>query len=288
MEGESKFHNKMKNIIKISIILTFLLSVSEIGFSQIKGQMASTGKIKHTYTKMMIRTAPKLTLEFSGYYSYGIFELSANDNGDFAADEFIKGQNFGVRHGIGGNFVVKIPLHEKGNLRLNISGLYSRFSSKFNKITVSQKEAGYVNYNVFSGGIGIENNFTPSHKIKTLAGISLIGSVITGNAYLPSSENTINAKIKPAFRLGLSVFSGLEYLLYNNLGLNCGYRFTHANLWLKKSETSDNPNEIYLNDKRVLPRIPYSGWKQFAFGSFYAGFNIYFGISEKTYVVRKF
>jgi hypothetical protein len=269
----------MRNLMKILIIINFLFLMSYNSFSQISGETASNGKVKQSYTKMMIRTAPKLTVEFSGFYNYGIFELSANDNGDFAADEYLKGQNFGVRQGIGGSFVLKIPLHEKGNIRLNISGLYSCFSSKFNKIANTLSEEGYVKYNVFSGGIGIENNFTPSHKIKTLAGISILGSVISGNAYLPSTENTINAKIKSAFRLGISVFSGLEYL---------GLRFTHANIWLKNSQASDNPNEIYLNDKRVSPRIPYSGWKQFSYGSFYGGVSIYFGIEEKTYTIKKF
>lgn len=278
----------MRKSLKILIIYIFLFSVTVISFSQVNGENASDGMVKQTYIKMMIRTAPKLSLEFSGFYNYGIFELSANDNGDFAADEYLKGENFGVRHGVGGNFVVKIPLHERGNLRFNISGLYSRFSSKFNKIIDEQVEAGYVNYNVFSGGIGIENNFTPSHKIKTLAGISLLGTVISGNAFLPSVENTIDAKIKPAFRLGISVFSGVEYLLNNNIGLNFGFRFTHANLWLKNSQVSDNPAEIYLNDKKVTPRLPYSGWKQFAFGSFYGGVSIFFGITEKTYTIKKF
>jgi hypothetical protein len=278
----------MRNLMKILIIINFLFLMSYNSFSQISGETASNGKVKQSYTKMMIRTAPKLTVEFSGFYNYGIFELSANDNGDFAADEYLNGQNFGVRQGIGGSFVLKIPLHEKGNIRLNISGLYSCFSSKFNKIANTLSEEGYVKYNVFSGGIGIENNFTPSHKIKTLAGINILGSVISGNAYLPSTENTINAKIKPAFRLGISVFSGLEYLLNNNLGLNFGLRFTHANIWLKNSQASDNPNEIYLNDNRVSPRIPYSGWKQFSYGSFYGGVSIYFGIEEKTYTIKKF
>ena len=95
-------------------------------------------------------------------------------------------------------------------------------------------------------------------------------------------------KIKPAFRLGISVFSGLEYLLNDRIGMNFGFRFNHANLWLKDTKVSDNPNELYLNDKRVIPRIPYSGWRQFAWGSFYGGVNIYFGIRQKSYVMKKF
>jgi len=76
-------------------------------------------------------------------------------------------------------------------------------------------------------------------------------------------------------------------MLSNRIGLNFGFKFTHANLWLKKSKQSDNPEEIYLNDARTGGSIPYSGFKQFAWGSFYGGVNVYFGIKEKSYVYRK-
>ncbi len=278
----------MKTKLNIILIISVLFFLSTESFTQESGEKASNAKTRLTYVKMMIRTAPKLTIEFSGFYSYGVFELSANDNGDFAESEFTKGENFGVRHGVGGNFVLKIPLHEKGNIRLNISGMYSHFSSKFSKLAEAPNSAGYVSYNVYSGGIGIENNFTPNHKIKTLVGAGFLASVISGSANLSIDHTYQNVTIKPAFRLGLSFFSGLEYLLANNIGLNFGFKLNHANLWLKDSKTSDKENEIYLNDKRVVPRIPYSGWKQFAWGSFYGGINIYFGIEEKTYTVRKF
>ena len=248
----------------------------------------SKGKIKDGHVKMMIRTAPKLTFEFSGYYGFGVFELSANDNGDFADEEFEEGENFGVRHGVGGNFVVKIPLHKRGNIRLDISGMFTKFDSKYSKAINKDHPSEFVTYNVYTGGVGIENNFTPNHKIKTLVGISVIGSVITGNANLYLNESLTEMKIKPAFRLGISVFSGLEYLLNDRIGMNFGFRFNHANLWLKDTKVSDNPNELYLNDKRVIPRIPYSGWRQFAWGSFYGGVNIYFGIRQKSYVMKKF
>jgi hypothetical protein len=277
----------MKTKLNIILIISVLFFLSTESFTQQSGENASNAKTRLTYVKMMIRTAPKLTIEFSGFYNYGIFELSANDNGDFSQSEFIKGENFGVRHGVGGSFVLKIPLHEKGNIRLDISGMYSRFSSKFSKMPGVTSGDEYVLYNVYSGGIGIENNFTPNHKIKTLVGAGFLTSVITGNANLFINNTYQNVTIKPAFRLGLSFFSGVEYLLRNNFGLNFGFKLNHANLWLKDSKTSDKENEIYLNDKRVLPRIPYSGWKQFAWGSFYGGINIYFGIKEKTYTIRK-
>ncbi len=279
---------KMKIKFNTILLITALFFLASESFTQQSGEKASNAKTRLTYVKMMIRTAPKLTIEFSGFYNYGIFELSANDNGDFSQNELIKGENFGVRHGVGGNFVLKIPLHERGNIRLNISGMYSRFSSKFSKLPDVLNEDGYVSYNVYSGGIGIENNFTPNHKIKTLVGASFLASVITGNANLFMDNTYLNITIKPAFRMGLSFFSGVEYLLGNNYGFNFGFKINHANLWLKDSKTSDNANEIYLNDKRLVPRIPYSGWKQFAWGSIYGGVNIYFGIKEKTYTMRKF
>ena len=77
--------------------------------------------------------------------------------------------------------------------------------------------------------------------------------------------------------MGISITSGLEYMLNNKLGLSCGIRFTHANLWLKDSKVSTNPNEIYLNDKRTAEHIPFTGFKQFAWGSLFAGLNYYFG-----------
>ncbi len=286
----------MKYLVKILFTISLLGMFAVSSFSQEMGEKGSDavgtrcfrGKNKETYVRMMVRTAPKLTLEFSGFYNYGIFELSSNDNGDFSAEEFTSGENFGVRHGIGGDFVAKIPLHEKGNIRLDVSGGYSYFSSKFDKLVNSQQVPTYVRYSVISGGVGIENNFTPNHKIKTLVGLGILASVISGSANLNVNNTSQEINILPAFRMGIQLFSGFEYLLNDRFGLNAGFKFTHANLWFKDSKTSDNPNEIYLNDKRVSPRIPYSGWKQFAWGSFYGGVSIYFGIEQKSYILKNF
>lgn len=279
----------MNELTKIFLVI-FVFSAISTTFPQDKiGTKASEPRgIK--YVKMTIRSAPRLTFEFSGHYNYGVYELSANDNGDFSSSEFIDGDNFGVRHGFGGTLVAKIPLHEKGNIRLNISGGYNQFNSKYNKYLSGDPEAGFATYNVFVGGLGLENNFTPNHRFKTLVGASFITSYINGNAKVHSSElnSSVNLKILPAFRLGVSFFSGLEYLVKDNFGLNCGFRFTHANLWLKDSKVTSNPNEIYLNDKKVPEELPYTGWKQFAWGSFYGGVNIYFGVIQKNYTVKKF
>lgn len=237
--------------------------------------------------KLTIRNAADITFEFNAMYNYGVYELSGNDNGDLHTSQFVKGENFGVRHGLGTMITAKFPLHEKGNLRANISLAYNRFSSNYSKPTIDFTGFDFVKFNVYSAIAGIENNFTPNFIIKTYIGIGLTTSIISGKTQITDSSGAQLLSIIPSFRMGISINSGLEYMLSNSLGFNGGFRFTHANLWFKQSKTSNNPDEIYLNDKKVSPRIPYSGFKQFAWGSFFFGLNYYFGIHEKVYFYSK-
>lgn len=278
----------MKNYLKYLLIFSLLVPLSNL-YPQDSGKKEFKDTVRTEYLKAIIRSVPVLTIEVNGNYDFGLFELSANDNGDFSSNEFIGGENFGVRHGFGLMTSVKFNLQESGHFRLCISGGYSRFSSRFNKLFTVQSEESFADYNVYSLGVGVENSFTPSYKFKPVVGISLIGSIIDGNAQLadPSITGLLSVDIKPAFRLGLSAYSGLEYMVNNKYGLNCGIRIVHANLWLKDTKVSDNPGEIYLNDKRVVPRIPFSGFRQFAWGELYAGVNIYFGIHQKEYIIKK-
>lgn len=283
----------------LSIIISIVFFTFSNVFSQEDHTAASTiiravkaNSSKPTYLKMTVRNAPSLTIQFSGGYNFGVFELSGNNNGDFSPKEFTVGENFGVRHGIGGNLTMKIPLHEKGNLRLDVSVLFNYFSSKFSKANTGTSPSDYVLYRVYSGEIGLENNFTPNYRFKTLVGAGIVGSVISGDATLTDAtltgqNDTKNLTVIPAFRLGVSLYSGVEYAMSNKLGLNFGFKFTHANLWFKQTKESSDPNKIYLNDQREVPRPQYSGFKQFAWGSFYAGVNVYFGVTPKEYIFRK-
>jgi hypothetical protein len=278
----------MKNFLKTFLLLSFFAPAAYV-YPQDTGSRDVALTSPNDYMRVVIRSVPAVTVEFNGHYDYGIFELSANNNGDFSSTEFINGENFGVRHGFGSNAVVKLNLQEKGYLRLCFSGSYNTFSSKYSKILVSQIEMGHVSYDVISFGVGVENNFTPSYRFKPLVGLSLIGSIIGGNAavYDPDYVAVRNLDIIPAFRLGLSVYSGFEYLVNNKLGINCGLKVVHANLWLKNSKVSNDPNKIYLNDKRIVPHIPFAGWRQFAWGELYAGISYYFGIVQKEYLIKK-
>lgn len=281
--------NGLKHYALIFFLFVSIFSFSNV-FPQDRPQRANapdgSPEQKIIRMKMTLHSAPTFTVQFSAGYDYGVYELSGNSNGDFNSEEFVKGLNFGVRHGIGGNLTVKIPLHERGNVRLNISLLYNRFNSSLTKIMSVNSEIAFAKYNVYSCVLGIENNFTPSYRIKTFIGGGITASVISGQAKIFDNGIYNDLSIVPALRLGLSLYSGLEYMINNKIGLNTGFMFTHANLWLKQSKESSNPNEIYLNDGLIKPRIPFSGFKQFAWGSFFAGVNYYFGIADKEYIYR--
>ncbi|HMQ97815.1 MAG TPA: hypothetical protein PKE39_02220 [Ignavibacteria bacterium] len=248
----------------------------------------STESRTHEYIKLTIRNAPVLTLQFAVDYDYGVFELSANDNGDLNQEQFITGKNFGVRHGFGANVTAKFPLHKAGNLRLTSALMYNRFTSKFNKLFAEQKEQDFVKYDVYSISFGLEDNFNPGLKLRAFAGIGILGSIISGKAQITDDGGTNEYSINPAFRIGLNIYSGFEYLINKNFGLSFGLKFTHANLWLKESKISDSPGELELNDQKVSNGQLYSGYRQFAWGSFGIGINYYLGVNEKVYHYRKF
>ena len=181
----------MKKLL-IKLLLLTLSAPVQLLYSQDTGLLHSTNSDNSRYLKLTVRSAPALTIEFNGHYDFGVFELSGNNNGDFSSSQFINGENFGVRHGLGGTAILKYTLNEKGFLRLCVIGSYNRFSSKYSKYLENSNEAGYANYNVITIGAGIENSFTPGYKFKPLIGIGLIGSIIkSGHAARESGRRRL-------------------------------------------------------------------------------------------------
>lgn len=224
--------------------------------------------------------APKVTLQLSFNYNIGHLDLAANENTFFRKEDFAAGKNFGTRYGYGAALTGKIALHKEGNVRLNVSASYNRFLSNF---VISESPEGKVGYNVFSGGLGIENNFTPQKKFKPYVGFELLASFISGKALLHTDSADFDLKIKNSVRFGVTFNMGFEYAFNNKVGMNLGYKITHANIIGKKSQIPSSVNETYLNDDKVAAGevIPYAGWKQFLYSSFYAGVNFYFGMKNK-------
>jgi len=224
---------------------------------------------------------PTVTLQLSFNYDIGHMDMAANDNTLFREEDFINGRNFGTRYGYGVSLTGKIALHKEGNVRLNVMTAYRRFQSNF---VISESPEGKVAYNVFGWALGVENNFSPAKRVKPYIGFDIVTSLIYGNAVLTTDSTDFNLKIRNSVRFGVSFNLGFEYAFSDKVGLNLGYKITHANIVGKKSQASSNPAETYLNDEKVLSSsapIPFAGWKQFVYSSFYAGMNFYFGMKNK-------
>jgi|SRR3990172_2933558 len=243
----------------------------------------STGAVlKGTYR---VRTAPTFTLQLSGGLNLGMAELSSNYENTFDASQFINGYNFGVKNGYGFSAIGKIPLHKEGNIRLNISAGYNKFVSN---LFSNDSPFGDVSYNVLSFGVGLENSFNPTYKLKPYVAGELQANMISGKANIndPNYYSSRNITIKSTFRIGYMIYSGIEYMLSNRVALNMGLKLTNANQILKKSELGSDPNEVSVRDEKVdAPNYPmeFAGFKNFLYTSFYMGINFYFGVKDIIY-----
>jgi len=259
------------------------LFLSSLSFAQGIEIRVDTIKVTKTRTIRIatLWTVPRFILQISGSFNSGAMELNGH-NGGFSRDDFKSGRTFGSRNGFGVAVTGKLPLHKKGNFWVDALASYNRFQSDF---IARNTQYGKVAYNVFSGGFGLDYNFTPSHRVKYfLGGIALV-SGINGKAQLltPDSSSKYDVTIKTSFRFGYSVFVGLEYAFDKNVGFNLGMKFTHANLLLKKSVASADSTQTELNDDSTPAPILYAGWKQFAFASAFAGVSFYIGVRAKRY-----
>lgn len=261
------------------LVLIFVLLSLQSAFSQEMDTSYSAIAPQNIINMLNRGKAPSATIQISFNYNTGLMDLAANDNTFFRKSDFIGGRNFGTRYGYGFNLTGKLPLHKEGNVRLNVSAGYNLFLSNF---IVSSSPEGIVHYNVVSGALGIENNFTPDRKFKPYVGLDVIMSFISGSATLKTDSSDFNLAIKSSMRIGLAFNLGFEYAINNSVGLNLGMKLTHANLINRESKTSANPNETYLNDAKVTGTpIPFAGWKQFVYYTFYTGINVYFGSKFK-------
>ena len=257
----------------------------ENGENKDSTQFKSTGaKLKNAYK---IQTPPFLTLQISGGLNLGMAELSSNYQNVFDSLQFSHGLNFGVKNGYGVMLIGKLPLHKEGNVRLNISGNFNRFESSF---LATKSNFGFVSYNVFAFGVGIENSFNPSFRLKPYIAGELQADFISGKAEIINSGTgeIRNVKITNSFRMGYMIYSGLEYMFNNKVGINFGLKLTNSNQVFKSTKESNDPDVVPLRDKKDdTGEIEFGGYKNFIFTSFYLGMNVYFGVKDIVYKFKK-
>jgi hypothetical protein len=274
-----------KKLTAFAVLIAVILMIYGCGSGQYnieKGNYPDTtykstgAKLKGTYK---VRTAPSFTLQFAGNINLGMAELSSNYENIFDSQQFVDGQNFGVKYGFGFMLTGKVPLHKPGNIRLNITTAFNRFQSD---LFTKTSPFGQVRYNVLTLGFGVENSFNPSYRLKPYVAVELQGNLISGKADIVdvSAGTTRNVKIKNTFRIGYMVYSGLEYMINNKVGVNFGLKLTNSNQILKQSSVDSDPNEVSIRDKKVSDPLEFGGFKNFTYTSFFMGFNFYIGVYD--------
>lgn len=273
--------NRKNNTIYISVLICLLFGITSSFSQEVRVDTIKTTVTK-TISLITVRTVPKFILQVNANYLAGSMELSGH-NGGFSVGDFESGKSFCARNGFGFNLTGMLPLHKKGYFWLDITAHYNRFVSN---LIANNAQDGKVYYNVFGGGLGIDYMFTPAHKVKYYVGANSLFSMIGGQAtiYFPdAADSALIVKVNSGFRIGYSLYSGLEYAFDKNFGINLGMKFSHLNLLLKKTTTVTNSSTTDLNDNSVNPSQLYSGWKQFAYFSVYFGFSYYFNVKEVRY-----
>lgn len=230
----------------------------------------------------MVRSAPAFTLQANAGFDYGLSAVNANYRSIYQTSEFEGGQNFGVRTGFEFLGMGKIPLNDDGSFRGTFIGAFNYFS--YSNMTSKVANNGLVRYYLYSLGAGVENSFTPAYQLKPYIGAAVLFDIINGRTkYTNDSSKSIDINFKPTFRVGISVTSGIEYLLTSRVGFNFSLNLTCANLLIKSSSQSSDPNNVPIRDKMVISPIMFGGYKQFLYTSFCLGVNYYFGIKEKPF-----
>ncbi len=272
-------------------MLPYIIGCGSGSYNIEKGDYKDTTQYKSTGAKLKdfykIQTPPKFTLQISGGLNLGMAELSSNYLNVFDSADFSGGKNFGVKNGYGIMLIGKIPLHKAGNVRLNVSANFNRFKSSF---LAESSNFGDVSYNVLAFGVGIENSFNPSFRLKPYIAGELQANLISGEANIKSTTttNTRTVKITNSFRIGYMIYGGLEYMFSNQVGVNFGIKLTNSNQVLKETKESSNPDEVSLRDKKDdTGEIEFGGFKNFIFTSFYMGMNFYFGVKDIVYKFKK-
>ncbi|HRJ05718.1 MAG TPA: hypothetical protein PK605_15045 [Ignavibacteria bacterium] len=260
-----------------ALLLTVLLSSSVF---------AQNTQIKRY---MIVRSSPSYTLQFNIDYNQSVFELSGAYNDDYQSKVVYNGESFGADKGYGASALSKIILNERGSIRFTQSLTFNRILSYTFGTKETVADNGHANYNCFTGGLGLEYNFTPAHRFKLYIGGELNASMINGDVKVwfqnrggtPYNEEY---KITNSFRMGYGVMIGSEYVVNESFGLNIAARLINANAFLKQSKGTNADTEFQLRDK-ADPNLKLAGDhnKKFSFYSIMAGVSFYFGVKEKRY-----
>jgi hypothetical protein len=126
----------------------------------------------------------------------------------------------------------------------------------------------YTSYNIMTGALGYEYAFNPRCKSK-----QYLGGAVTFN-YLTSSNDGYSTKFDPAFRIGMQITTGYEFVMDKNFkyGLALGLKYNLTNIIGK----SNGQVGVNLNDGAANGGTTY--WRRIGILSLNVGFNFYTGV----------
>ncbi|MCX6165693.1 MAG: hypothetical protein NTU73_12675 [Ignavibacteriae bacterium] len=204
-----------------------------------------------------------------------IFGLSLDGNfatNDAHGTDFKNGtlvpKPYGMIWGRGISVYSKFGLGIRKNHRITVSATYNTMindgQNQIPFIVLKPDNNDFTSYNIISGALGYEYAFNPRCKSK-----QYLGSAVTFN-YISSSKEGYSASFDPAFRIGMQITTGYEFVLDKNFkyGLSLGLKYNLHNIigTANGSNTMDDGsgNGTY--------------WRRIGVLSINAGFNFYTGV----------
>jgi len=240
---------------------------------------------------MIVRSTPTYTFSININTNQSILELSGTYNDDVHSTDIYDGETFGADKGYGAHLISKISLGERGTFRFYQVLSYNRILSYAFGKKANLFDVGDATYNAFTGGLGMEYNFTPAHRFKMYIGSEINASMINGKTtiwfYDPTQQvqTTKDYTINNSFRMGYGFNVGAEYLLNSSFGLHLGVRLVNLNAFIKSAKGTNSDSEFELRDDES-PGLNFAGKKSFSFYSILGGVNFYFGVNEKRYKIK--
>jgi hypothetical protein len=222
----------MKKVFSLKIAIIFLLLVL------VSAQVSSQTVIRRY---MIVRGAPTYTLQFDVNYNQSILQLAGTYNDDFQSEAVLKGESFGADKGFGVGIISKIPIDKKGYIRFIQSLNYNRIQTYTFGAKNNIADVGRSSFNCFTGGLGLEYNFTPAHRFKIYLEAEMNASMINGSMRIwfrnitnpPPTDSSYT--ITNSFRIGYGIMIGSEFIISSRFGVNIGAKLTNANALLRKS-----------------------------------------------------
>lgn len=220
-----------KMILRLLILIVFVFSFNN----------SNAQTVRYSYSR------PAWTIGFGPSW-----DLATNDaygRANYASEDQILRDNFGMRWGFGGYLFGKYSPGKMRNDRIFLGFDYKDMSNKD-----MDSEGNKTQYNLVTIDAGYEYLFYGTYGFRSYYGAGLTGNFISGT-YTPNHATQTNdtKTFESAFRLGMELKAGLEFVFNSsrkNIGLNVGATYNLVNLFNDENQSPElgQTQNLNLND----------------------------------------